>query len=151
MQGQRLPSPRESSPMLVLIGTDDALLEGLAQTLAGASLPVRVARSVDEAEELSQGAKPLLVVVDRATVAGIAGERLAALPQVPGGAIVLYRTSNDQQALMTMPHTVARLTLADLTLPLERQRLVALAQYVQSRARGSGRARFDAPPERQAP
>lgn len=137
--------------MLVLIGTDEALLEGLAQTLAGAGQTVRVARSVDEAEELSQGTKPLLVVVDRATVAGIAGDRLAALPQVPGGAIVLYRTTSDQEGLMTMPHAVARLTLADLTLPLERQRLVALAQYVKSRARGSGRARFDVPPERHVP
>lgn len=137
--------------MLVLIGTDEALLEGLAQTLAGAGQTVRVARSVDEAEELSQGTKPLLVVVDRATVAGIAGDRLAALPQVPGGAIVLYRTTNDAEGLMTMPHAVARLTLADLTLPLERQRLVALAQYVKTRARGSGRARFDVPPERHVP
>ena len=106
---------------------------------------------MDEAEELSQRSKPLLVVVDRATVAGIAGDRLAALPRMPGGAIVLYRANGDHEALMTMPHAVARLTLADLTLPLERQRLVALAQYVQSRARGSGRAHFDAPPERQAP
>ena len=134
--------------MLVLIGTDEALLEGLAQTLAGAGQTVRVARSVDEAEELSHGTKPLLVVVDRATVAGVAGDRVAALPQVPGGAIVLYRTTNDAEGLMTMPHGVARLTLADLTLPLERQRLVALAQYVKTRARGSGRARFDVPPER---
>ncbi|MEO7966562.1 MAG: hypothetical protein ABIT38_21900 [Gemmatimonadaceae bacterium] len=134
--------------MLVLIGTDDALLEGLAQLLAGGGHTVQVARSVDEAEELALTTKPLLVVVDRATVAGIAGERLAALPQVPGGAIVLYRTTDDQRAMTTMPHAVARLTLADLSLPLERQRLAALAQYVKSRARGSGRVRFDTPPER---
>jgi DNA-binding NtrC family response regulator len=137
--------------MLVLIGTDDALLEGLAQLLAGGGHTVLVAHSVDEAEELSQTEKPLLVVVDRATVSSVAGERLAALPQVPGGAIVLYRTTSDQGALTTMPHAVARLTLADLSLPLERQRLAALAQYVKSRARGSGRVRFDTPPERRAP
>ena len=136
--------------MLVLIGTDDALLEGLAQLLAGAGQTVQVARSVDEAEEIALTGKPLLVVVDRATVAGVAGERLAALPQVPGGAIVLYRTTSDHGAMTSMPHSVARLTLADLTLPLERQRLVALAQYVKSRARGSGRVRHDTPPERHA-
>jgi DNA-binding NtrC family response regulator len=137
--------------MLLLIGTDEALLEGLAQTLAGAGHTVQVAHSVDEAEEAAQAKKPLLVVIDRRALTVGMGDRLAALPQVPGGAIVLYRSTSDQEAHVTMPHGVARLTLADLTLPLERQRLVALAQYVKSRARGSGRVRFDTPPSRRAP
>lgn len=137
--------------MLLLIGTDEALLEGLAQSLAGAGHSVQVARSIEEAEESAITKKPLLVVVDRRMLATESSERLAALPHAPGGAIVLYRTSDDHEPQVAMSHGVARLTLADLTLPLERQRLVALAQYVTSRARGSGRVRFDTPPARRAP
>lgn len=137
--------------MLILIGTDDALLEGLAQLLAGAGHKVHVVHTLDEAEEIEQGALPLLVVVDRQSVVADAGERLARLALAPGGAFVLYRTSSDHSAHTALSHGLARLTLADLALPLERQRLAALAQYVKTRARESGRLRFDTPPERRAP
>lgn len=138
--------------MLLLIGTDEALLEGLVQLLAGSGHKVRVAVGLEEAEELALLEPPLLIVVDRRTVASESGEAVAALPLVAGGAIVLYRTTSDQGALTSLPHAVARLTLADLTLPLERQRLVALAQYVKVRARESGRMRPpETPPERRVP
>lgn len=137
--------------MLLLIGSDEALLEGLVQLLAGAGHRVATAATLQEARESCAGTKPLLVVVDRPSVAADTGDVLASLPHMPGGAIVLYRTTDEPKALTALPHGVARLTLADLTLPLERQRLVALAQYVKVRARESGRVRFDTPPERRLP
>lgn len=137
--------------MLLLIGPDEALLEGLAQLLAGSGHPVRVARSLDDAEELGRQSPPLLIVIDRASVIPDGGARVSRIPLAPGGAFVLYRTTSDQGPNLALAHGIARQTLADLTLPLERQRLAALAQYVNARARESGRIRFDTPPERRAP
>ena len=137
--------------MLILIGSDDALLEGLAQLLAGAGHKVKVAHSVEEAEELARQAAPLLVVIDRESVAADSGEAASRIPLASGGAFVLYRTTSDQVGNLALAHGIARQTLADLALPLERQRLAALAQYVKARARESGRVRFDTPPARHAP
>jgi len=136
--------------MLLLIGTDDALLEGLTQLLAGGGQRVTIAHTVAEAEEIARQTAPLLVVVDRGSVAPDGGARVAHIPLAPGGAYVLYRTTSDEGASLVLAHMIARQTLAELSLPLERQRLVALAQYVSARARESGRLRFDTPPERRA-
>lgn len=137
--------------MLILIGTDDALMEGLAQLLAGAGHKVQVAHSVADAEEIATQSAPLLVVIDRESVASDSGEAASRIPLASGGAFVLYRTTSDQGGSLALAHGIARQTLADLALPLERQRLAALAQYVKARARESGRVRFDTPPERRAP
>lgn len=137
--------------MLLLIGPDEALLEGVAQLLAGAGHGVRTAHSVDDAVEQSRQAAPLLVVIDRASVMRDRGEGAARIALAPGGAFVLYRATAEPWGSLALAHAIARQTLADLSLPLERQRLVALAQYVKARARESGRVRFDTPPERRAP
>lgn len=137
--------------MFLLIGQDEALLEGLAQLLAGAGHRIRVARSLDEAEELAHQSAPLMILVDRGSVIVDGGERVSRIPLASGGAFVLYRTTSDQGPNLALAHGIARQTLADLALPLERQRLAALAQYVNARARESGRIRFDTPPERRAP
>ena len=76
--------------MLIVIGPDDALLEGLAQLLVGAGHRVRVAHSIDEAAEVAQHFPPLLFVTDRETVAGSGAARLASLPMAPGGAVVIF-------------------------------------------------------------
>jgi DNA-binding NtrC family response regulator len=134
--------------MLMLLGQDVALLEGIAQTLSVAGPRVVVAHSVEEAAEAASRQAPLLLVVDRALAAGDRRDAVGSLPLASGGAIVLYRGTGSAVGALTLPRLMARTTLADLTLPLERQRLVALAQYVRTRARESGRVRFDTPPER---
>ena len=103
--------------MLILIGSDDALLEGLAQLLAGAGHKVKVAHSVEEAEELARQAAPLLVVIDRESVAADSGEAASRIPLASGGAFVLYRTTSDQVGNLALAHGIARQTLADLALP----------------------------------
>ena len=52
---------------------------------------------------------------------------------------MLYRSVGS--ALVTLSPTVQRVVLADLTLPLERNRLMALVQHVGERAKAAGRGR----------
>ncbi len=119
----------------VLIGSDHALLEGLAQTLAAAGYRVTLADSLHEATVQTAGDPPLVVVVDRATAIQSARD-IGLHGLAPGGSIVLYHGTDD--APLPLPASLQRLTLADLTLPLERQRLVALVQSVTARARSRG-------------
>ncbi len=133
--------------MILLIGTDESLLEGLTQLLARSGQRVRIAHSVSEALEMALQTLPLLVVVNRESVTDDGGARVSQIALASGGAYVLYRAMSDQGGSLALVHSIARQTLADLSLPLERQRLLALAQYVGARARESGRVRSDTPPE----
>lgn len=129
----------------VLIGTDHALLEGLAQTLAAAGYRVQLADSLHDASTLAADDPPLVVVLDRATaLQSPRGVGLQGIGLAPGGSIVLYHGTDDVP--LPLPPSLQRLTLADLTLPLERQRLVALVHSVTARARSRGHG-DTAPPE----
>lgn len=137
--------------MLLLIGSDDALLEGLVQMLAGGGIRVRVARSVTEGADFAMEEAPLVLVVDRECMVPDDGHRVSRIPLAPGGALIVYQTVQATEAVATLPHRIARYTLADLALPLERQRLLALVQHVAMRARESGRRPDTLPVERRAP
>jgi CheY-like chemotaxis protein len=86
---------------ILLVGGDEALLEGLAQMLAHAGHVPHAAHSVPDAIEVAASAR------------------------------------------------LQRLVLADLDLPLERHRLLALVQRVDERARATGR-RVDERPDHRA-
>lgn len=129
---------------VMLVGRDVALLEGLAQALAALGHTPAVARSLGEARELSGAQAPLVLVVDRA-LASDAGAELLTSPLASGGARLLYRTAS--APLVPLLPSLQRAVLADLTLPLERHRLVALVQSVGERARLSGRTPRQTPPE----
>ena len=58
----------------------------------------------------------------------------------PGGAVVLYGSRNDPT--VAVPHVLQRHVLAELSLPLERNRLSALVQHVRERATAVGRGRI---------
>src|SRR5689334_4136162 len=109
-------------PMIVLVGNDAALLEGLTQMLAGAGFRTRLAPSVGEARELARTELPLVAVVDRA----LAGEPpgASAIRLVAGGALVLYHRTADHGT--SLAPSVQRAALSDLALPLERHRLLTL-------------------------
>lgn len=122
---------------VMLVGTDAALLEGLAQSLAGLGHRPSVTATLVEARELAASHPPLVIVVER-TLAGSGGVELLAVPIAAGGARMLYRT-------VSMPPTpllpaLQRAVLADLSLPLERNRLMALVRSVGERAKATGRA-----------
>jgi DNA-binding response OmpR family regulator len=131
---------------VLLVGSDTALLEGLAQSLAGAGHRSHIATSGAEGLELSRAEPPLVAILDRELVA----REVAALhlQLVHGGAIMLYRTTGSEAP--TLPPGQQRLVMADLELPLERHRLLALVQRVDERVRATGRDRRHTPPESRA-
>jgi hypothetical protein len=119
---------------ILLIGTDLPLLEGLAQTFASLGFKPVVAQSLNEGRELAAQHPPLVVVVSRALA--VTGAEALTIPIAPGGARLLYRSVGSPA--VPFSHAVQRSVLADLTLPLERNRLVALVQHVDQRARVTG-------------
>jgi hypothetical protein len=121
---------------VILVGDDVALLEGLGQTLIGFGNDVSFATTVSEAASVNIGDSPALAVVsaDALRDAGIA----ATLPLTPGGALIVYGSSHDDRPFL--PPKLQRATLAQLVLPLERHRLVALVKSFDSRSRSTGRS-----------
>ena len=127
---------------VMLVGSDVALLEGLSQSLAGLGHRPTVCASIGDARDACLSRAPLVLVVDRA-LASSAGAELLQLPVAAGGARILYRMA-DAPPLALIP-ALQRAVLADLTLPLERQRLAALCQSVGDRAKTTGKAPRDTP------
>lgn len=121
---------------IVIVGRDSALVEGLAQTLAATGHQPAIAGSVSEAVETTAASPPLVAVIERELAASSADA--LRLPLAPGGALVLYGLEPSSRGV-PLPRAVQRLTLAELSLPLERQRLVALVQNVEGRAIRTGR------------
>lgn len=132
--------------VILLVGLDGPTLEGIAQTLGAVGHSPLLAQTVAEAAELAASGAPLVAVIDREVA--ITSADAFRLPLAPGGAIVLFRTSADEAAPLAA--SLQRAVLADLTLPLERKRLVALVQHVEERARAAGRDRIQTPPEHRA-
>jgi DNA-binding NtrC family response regulator len=132
---------------VLLVGSEVALLEGLAQSLAALGHDPVVASSLAEARELALLEPPLVLVVSR-SLASSAGAELLAIPLSAGGARMLYRAAS--VPLAPLLPALQRSVLADLTLPLERHRLAALVQSLGERARVTGRSRRPTPPESRA-
>jgi hypothetical protein len=124
--------------MILLAGGNTALLEGLAQALANTGRRVVVAHSLDEAEELQAHQPPILTVAERGLLSDAdPGRNFLRATMAGGGALITYREAGDTSR--ALPALLARHVLADLVLPLERNRLVALADHLASRAREVGR------------
>jgi DNA-binding NtrC family response regulator len=140
------PMADESSKHAVLIvGPENPVLEGLIQMFATAGVEARLASDAAEAAASTVGAPPLVAIVERSVA--VSGAILG-LELSTGGALILYRTSADDMSMVSP--AVRRLTLAELTLPLERQRLFALVQSVVARARVRSERRAQTPPEHRA-
>ncbi|HEX3532890.1 MAG TPA: hypothetical protein VHT23_01645 [Gemmatimonadaceae bacterium] len=120
---------------IILVGADIALLEGLAQTLLGLEHEVLFAATVEEIAGMATDV-PALTVVSSAALedAGFG----ATLPLTLGSALIVYGASHDERPFL--PPRLQRATLAQLVLPLERHRLVALIQSFESRSRTTGRS-----------
>jgi hypothetical protein len=78
----------------------------------------------------------LVAVIERDLAAAAAGLVLG-IPLVRGGALVAFHQRAEERATLAPP--VQRALLADLALPLERNRLLALVQHVEERVRATGR------------
>ena len=132
---------------VLLVGPDSALLEGLSQSFAALGYSPRVRETLHEAREAASAKIPLLAVVDSALASESSADALA-ISLAPGGALVLYHSASESRP--SVSPTLQRSVLADLTLPLERKRLMALAQHVSERVRATGRTQRRTPPEQQA-
>lgn len=130
---------------ILLAGEDAALLEGLAQLLAALGHNSTVVRTLAEARDVSRRLLPLVTVVDRTLVGD---EQALGIVCGAGGATVLFGHPDTPAELLAAP--IRRSVLADLTLPLERNRLLALVQRVAVRAEAVGRRLRNTPPENQA-
>ena len=119
---------------ILLIGSDEALLEGLAQSLTALGHRALMPHDVAEAVDIATAHPPLLAVVAQTSLRD--DPRALRIPVVPGGALVLYRTPLSQP---TMVAGAQRNVLAELVLPLERNRLLALVHHLEERVRVTGR------------
>lgn len=121
---------------ILLVGTELPLLEGLAQSFAALGFAPHVASSLAEGRELAAQHEPLIAIVSRVLAASATADTLS-IPLAPGGALILYRAVGG--TIVTLSPTLQRAVLADLTLPLERNRLTAIVQHVCERAQTTGR------------
>jgi hypothetical protein len=121
--------------LLLIVGTDNALIEGMSQTLTGAGHEVMFSRGLAEAIESAGDLRPLVLLVERSAIDEI--RSTLRVPQAEGGAILVFHPEDTVSP--SLPHRLQRATLAELELPLERQRLLALIRYVEKRAHTVGR------------
>jgi DNA-binding NtrC family response regulator len=122
---------------ILVVGPDAALLEGVAQTLIGAGHQTVIAHDIPEALETLRGSHPLLALVDCEELQARGAMLQTTIAH--GGAVLAFHCDDDDSRL---PFRIKRTTLAELKLPLERQRLLALVKYVENRARAAGRDTF---------
>ena len=123
--------------MILLVGSDPALLEGMVQSLVALGHTPRVAASFADAIDAAASSAPIVAVVERRLA--LDAPEVTRLPLAAGGALVLYHLAGESP--QAMPSALQRMILADLALPLERHRLAALIQSVETRARHVGRGR----------
>jgi hypothetical protein len=114
---------------VILVGGDAALLEGLAQSLLSFDHEVVFAASIPEIPVESNTPSLLVVSTDVLAETGVG----TTIPIPPGGAMIVYGTSNNERPFLSP--RLQRATLAYLVLPLERHRLVALAHSFDNRSR----------------
>jgi len=124
---------------ILLVGSDGPLLEGLAQSLAAMGHTPRVATSIAEAQESAAYAPPLVLVASRSLAAEGGAAALTGISLAAGGAMLLYHEVGSRS--IPLPPALQRNVLADLSLPLERKRFMALVQHVEERAHATGRGR----------
>ena len=120
---------------LLIVGTDTAVIEGIAQTLTAEDHHVFFASSLAESLDTVGDMRPLVVLVERSAIDEI--RMTLRIPLAEGGAFVVFH--GEDTIAPPLPHRVQRATLAELELPLEGPRLLALVRYVENRAQIVGR------------
>lgn len=125
------------STVILLVGADGALLEGLSQSFAALGYAPNVVQGLGDARQAAASQAPLIAVVDDAMAAESCADVMG-IALAPGGALVLYHAMNSGVRAAQAP-AVTRAALANLAMPLERHRLFTLVQHVETRARVTGR------------
>ena len=121
--------------LLLIVGTDTPLIEGISQTLTLVNHHLLFARSLGDALDAVGDLRPIVVLVERSAIDEI--RMTLRVPLAEGGAFIVFH--REDTIASPMPHRVQRATLAELELPLEGPRLLALVRYVENRAQIVGR------------
>ena len=114
---------------VILVGSDPALLEGLAQSLVSFDHEVVFAGSIPEIP-IESNAPALLVISAEVLEETGAG---TTIPLPFGSSMIVYGASHSGRPFLSP--RLQRATLGYLVLPLERHRLIALAHSFDSRSR----------------
>jgi hypothetical protein len=120
---------------LLIVGTNATLIEGVAQILTSEGYQLLFSRSLAESLDTVGDIRPLVVLVERSAIDEI--RMTLRVPLSEGGAFLVFHGEDELPA--PLPRGVQRSTLAELELPLERQRLMTLLRYVETRAHAVGR------------
>ena len=121
--------------LLLIVGTDAALIEGTSQTLNAAGHQLFFAPTLGESLDAVGDLRPIVVLVERSAIDEI--RMTLRIPLAEGGAFLVFH--GEEAIAPPMPPRVQRATLAELELPLETKRLLALVRYVETRAQIVGR------------
>jgi hypothetical protein len=121
--------------LLLVVGTDTALIEGTSQTLTAVGHQVFFSPSLADALDTVGDLRPIVVLVERSAIDEI--RMTLRVPLAEGGAFLVFH--REDAPVAPMPPRVQRATLAELELPLETKRLLALVRYVETRAQIVGR------------
>lgn len=119
---------------VLIVGTDTALIEGISQNLTAKGHQVFFSGSLADALEAVGDVRPMVVLVERGSIDET--RMTLRIPLAQRGAFVVFHA--EDSVSQPLPHRVQRATLAELELPLETQRLIALIRYVESRAQALG-------------
>jgi hypothetical protein len=122
---------------VLIVGGDSTVQEGVLQAVRAAALRAEWCATADSAREAALESPPTALVV-HVNIAG-QGERARQIPLKSGGAVILFRDGDPVGA--SAGQVFGRTVVAELTLPLERARLVALLSRIVERARITGRDR----------
>jgi DNA-binding NtrC family response regulator len=121
--------------LLLIVGTDTALIEGTSQTLTAAGHQLLFSSTLADALDSVGDARPIVVLVEQSAIDEI--RMTLRVPLAEGGAFLVFH--GEDAPVTPMPARVQRATLAELELPLEAKRLLALVRYVETRAQIVGR------------
>ena len=119
---------------VLIVGTDTALIEGISQILTAKGHQVFFAANLASSLEAVGSVRPMVVLVERSAIDEI--RMTLRIPLAQRGAFIVFH--GEDTSSPPLPHRVQRATLAELELPLERQRLLALVRYVENRAQTLG-------------
>ena len=120
---------------VILVGTDAALLEGLAQSFATNGFAAQVVNSLIDACELAVDSRPIVALVERDLAIASPGDTMS-IQLASGGSLALFHGGDSGGVT---PLRLQRSVVAELILPLERARLVALTKSLAGRADVVGR------------
>ena len=112
--------------------------------LAHAGHVPHTAHSVHDAIEVAAMSRPLVAIVERNLA--LANPEVARLPLEGGGSFLMYHSGEATRPALAAG--LQRLVLAELDLPLERNRLLALVQRIDERTRATGRRADESPDHR---